>query len=255
MRLRWDGEDELAAGAESKWKFRGRCTSHPDFPNPIFTLPRRGSFEALVEPPDDVSANTELTFQIEAIGPKSELLATSFHAVVAELAEPEGPRKISEESAGMKGRRAPYILRFVTEAEWKDTQCWGATEWTSEDSGCYQEPTQSNPLVLVINEDSALLRSARDAMIGRKLDESTIKRRVNNYTAHIAYHLWQMYQYTQNMKALNAVDDTAPVPDDDQLRGEINRVAATLINLMEQELRGIAGRARHDVTPSTRAGT
>jgi hypothetical protein len=80
-------------------------------------------------------------------------------------------------------------------------------------------------------------------MIGRKLDEATIKRRVNNYAAHIAYHLWQMYQHTQNMKALQAVDENTPVPDDEQLRGEINRVAATLINLMEQELRSAAGRA------------
>lgn len=243
VRLRWDGEDELAAGTEPKWTFRGRCTSHPEFPRPIFTLPRRGSFEALLEPGNEVSATTELTFQIEAIGPKGELLATSFHAVVAEPAEPDGPRKISEESAGMRGRRAPYILRFVTEPEWKATPCWGATEWTLEDSGCYQEPTQSNPLVLVINEDSALLRSARDAMIGRKLDEATIKRRVNNYTAHIAYHLWQMYQHAQSMKAQQAVDETTAVPDDDQLRGEINRVAATLINLMEQELRSAGGRA------------
>ena len=80
-------------------------------------------------------------------------------------------------------------------------------------------------------------------MIGRKLDEATIKRRVNNYAAHIAYHLWQMYQHAQNMKVLQAVDEAATVPDDDQLRGEINRVSATLINLMEQELWGVAGKA------------
>lgn len=232
------GLDELPEGAGATV-----VTSHPEFPKPIFTLPRRGSFEALLELAGDLPVATELTFQIEGTGPRGELLSTSFHAVVAESVEPESPRKVSEESAGMKGRRAPYILKFVTEPEWKATPCWGATEWTLEDSGCYQEPTQSNPLVLIINDDCALLRSAREAMLGRKLDEATIKRRVNNYAAHIAYHLWQMYQHTQNRKALQAVDETTPVPDEEQLRGEINRVAATLINLMEQELRSAAGRA------------
>ena len=132
-------------------------------------------------------------------------------------------------------------MKFVTEAEWKTTPCWSGSEWTSADAGCYQEPTQSNPLVLIINEDCGLLKAARDAMIGRKLDESTIKRRVNNYTAHIAYHLWQMYQSVQAARESNLVDETVGVPTDDQLWGEIDRVAATLINLMEQDLK--AGRS------------
>jgi hypothetical protein len=80
-------------------------------------------------------------------------------------------------------------------------------------------------------------------MISRKLDEGTIKRRVNNYTAHIAYHLWQMYTYVQSMKAQNAVDENMPIPDEEQLRGEINRVSATLINLMEQDVRSVASKS------------
>lgn len=242
VRLRWDGEDELVAGTEPKWRFQGRCTSHPEFPSPIFTLPRRGNFEAVLEVPEGFVPNAELTFQVEAIGPKRALLATSFHGVVTEPVEPESPRKISEPSAAIVGRRAPYILRLVTEPEWKTTPCWGASEWTGSESACYQEPTQSNPLVLIINEDCALLKTARDAMITRKLDEATIKRRVNNYTAHIAYHLWQMYTYVQCMKSQNAVDENTPIPDEEQLRGEINRVSATLINLMEQDVRSVASK-------------
>jgi len=87
--------------------------------------------------------------------------------------------------------------------------------------------------VLIINQDVDLLREAKEAMLKRKLEENSIHKRMNSYTAHVAYHLWQMYQQTQVVKEEHAQDESVRLPDDDQMRAEINRVSSTQINLME----------------------
>jgi hypothetical protein len=232
--MRWDGEDELVTARPPKWVFHARCTSLPSFPPPLFTEPRNGSFEVLLDTPQELEPMRELTFQVEATGPSGELLATPFKAVVTEPVEKPEARKIREEAhAAGTGRKPPYDLRTITEENWASQTCWGSAEWTGVDAGCFNEPTQSSPLVLIINQDCELLADARETMLKRKLDERTIQHRMNNYTAHIAFHLWQMYQQVQKAKEQQALDDTLQLPDDEQLKGEINRVASTLINLME----------------------
>ena len=234
VRMRWDGEDDLVTGHPAQWRFHARCTTLPTYPTPVFTEPRRGNFEVIVDSPQGLASKQELTFQIEAIGPTGELLATPFKGVVSEpAAEPEA-RKISDASSALGSlRRPPYDLRIITQEEWASRTCWGATEWTQEDAGSYNEPTQSSSLVLIINQDIEVLRNATEAMLKRKLDEKTIQHRMNSYIAHIAYHLWQMYQQTQATKEEHALDESVRPPEDDQLRAEINRVASTVINLME----------------------
>ena len=80
--------------------------------------------------------------------------------------------------------------------------------------------------MLIINQDAGLLATAREAMLKRKLDEKTIQHRMNNYTAHIAFHLWQMYQQVQKIKELQAMDahsdeaDQLFRSDADHLRSE-----------------------------------
>jgi hypothetical protein len=235
VRMRWDGEDELVTGRPAKWRFQARCTTLANYPPPVFTEPRHGSFEVILDSPGDLPPKQELTFQVEAVGPSGELLATPFKGVVSEPIERPEARKVTDSSSagGSLFRRPPYEVKIITQDEWASTTCWGGAEWTQDDAGSYNEPTQSSPLVLIINQDVDLLRNAREAMLSRKLDEKTIQNRMNSYTAHIAYHLWQMYQQTQAVKDKHALDESVRPADDDQLRAEINRVGSTLINLME----------------------
>jgi hypothetical protein len=104
---------------------------------------------------------------------------------------------------------------------------------TNSRSEPYNEPSQSSPLILIINQDIELLKVGREAMIKRKLDEKTIQNRMNGYTAHVAYHLWQMYLQNHESLEEQALDDSVRPPNNDQLRAEINRVGSTLIHLME----------------------
>jgi hypothetical protein len=108
-------------------------------------------------------------------------------------------------------------------------QCWGQGDWTEDDGGCFLEPTQSKPLVLVLNEDARVLKAATDKMLDRKLEPSTVKERTSRYQAHVALHLYRMY--LDNRRAQQEDDDAAR-PSEYQLRAEINRVAATLSDLM-----------------------
>jgi hypothetical protein len=56
------------------------------------------------------------------------------------------------------------------------------------------------------------------------------------YTSHVAYHLYQMYLAKEEIKKARETqpeDTDIRLPDDDEMQGEINRVASTLIRLME----------------------
>ena len=68
------------------------------------------------------------------------------------------------------------------------------------------------------------------AALGTKLGETTIQQRINKYTAHVAFHLYQMYEkQKQSEKQPGATD----APNEDQMRDEIQRVSRTLLKLME----------------------
>ena len=74
-----------------------------------------------------------------------------------------------------------------------------------------------------------LLVEYRDKLTAKKLAETTIQQRINKYTTHIAFHLYQIYLKKRAM-AKDPGDDAF---DDDQMRDEIQRVSRTLIELME----------------------
>ena len=90
----------------------------------------------------------------------------------------------------------------------------------------FMEPTERAPLILIINEDMEALREFRRALT-KKNTEQEVQRKVNKYTSHIAFHLYQMYQATQSQKE----DDIDAA--DARRREEIRRVAMTMIKLME----------------------
>jgi hypothetical protein len=73
-----------------------------------------------------------------------------------------------------------------------------------------------------------LLATYREALVARKYAETTIKQRINKYTTHVAFHLYQMYERTQAKS-----EDGEDKLTDSQMRGEIDRVSQTLIKLMD----------------------
>ena len=76
-----------------------------------------------------------------------------------------------------------------------------------------------------------LLTTYRDGLIAKKNAETTIQHRINKYTAHVAFHLYQMY-----MKSKAAGSESGAVSEalsEDQMRDEIHRVSRTLLRLME----------------------
>ena len=82
----------------------------------------------------------------------------------------------------------------------------------------------------IVHQDMELLKTYREGMVKRKppLDPGTIKERTNKYIAHVAFHLYQMYN---EQKRRN--DEREKLVEPDDLRAEINRVGSTLIRVME----------------------
>jgi hypothetical protein len=234
VKLSWDGEDSLTAGLPPAWAFQARCLTHGAFPAITFSKPKDGRFEALVDTPQDLIPNTELNFDVEAIGPNGAKLAASFRGVVVSPPPKPEPRKLAvkaPEAAAI--RRPPYELKYVEQKDWASPTCWGETEWTEADTGCFREPTNGQPLTLIINKDAALLKECREGMIRRKLAESTIQEHLTRYTAHVAFHLYQMYRYLKVQRDAHEQDEKNREPEDSELRAEINRVASTIVMLME----------------------
>jgi hypothetical protein len=232
VRLRWDGMDSLAAGSSPQWTFSATCTNNATVPSIAFTRPRNGGFEALIQPPKGLESGTQLTFDVTATGPSGATLKAVF---VGEVVGPPLPRKVKQmvpEPASQ--RRPPYDLNYVNESKWDSGTCWGQRNWTGADCGCFIEPSQTKALTLIINEDMELLRQYRDSLTSRKLEPATVKERVTRYTSHIAFHLYQMYQHFRDTeKAFKADDSNIKPPTTEDMAGEVNRVAATLIKVME----------------------
>ncbi len=69
-------------------------------------------------------------------------------------------------------------------------------------------------------------RSPRQALAKRNTEQD-VQRKLNKYTSHIAFHLYQMYQATVGKKDEN-VDEA-----DAARKAEVRRVALTMIKLMD----------------------
>jgi hypothetical protein len=228
VRVRWNGLDELATGPTPDWTFKGRCNSQDSFPPITFSTPRDGVFEMLLDPPHGLIPGAQLEFEIEAIGPNGAWLKAAFKAEMVAAPPKLEPRKISAvapETAAQ--RRPPYELKYVKEDQW-DGNCWENSSFTAEDVGCFQDPTDTKPLTLIVNEDARLLKEFRESMVKRKLEESTVQERLTKYNSHVSFHLYQMY--TDQTRRAQDQEETLKV---DHLQAEINRVASTLIRLME----------------------
>jgi hypothetical protein len=224
-----EDSDSLAAGSNPAWIFQARCVTLTNFPKFTFSRPTDGRFELLVDTPHGLLGGNELEFEVTATGPAGAVLTARFRGRVQELEE---PRKVASEAPGAAHRRKPpYKLKVVTEAEWDSKTCWGEKEWTAEDVGCYEEPTDSEPLTLIINEDHRLLKNFREDS-AKRLDEATVRRRVNEFQAHVYFHLYQ--QYKAVLAARRQAEQGLEVrePNEEEFQQEINRVGTTLLRLM-----------------------
>jgi hypothetical protein len=194
VRMRWDGEDHLAIGSPPDWTFQARCATLETFPPIGFSKPSRGRFELLLDTPHGLLPGQTLTFSVDAIGPNGEVLSADFDGIITEPPVADEPRKIKDDAPDARAqRRPPYDLRIVKQEDWGNGNCWGGADWTADDAACFSEPTETSPLTLLINNDSTLLVDFRKDMAKRKLVEATVKERVTRYTAHVAFHLYQMY--------------------------------------------------------------
>lgn len=233
VRLRWDGKDELAVGPEPRWSFRAHQTTEGmEQPNTVLSEPSSGRLTLLVTPHEDWTVGTQLRFEVIARGDDGNVLETAFDAVVVDPPEPpdpdeKEPRQVEGDVTTGARRRPPYVLKYIQRDEYDNGTCWGGTDWTDAEPGCFQEPTERSPLTLIINEDMTALREYRRYLTRKVSTESEVERRINKYTSHVAFHLYQMYQASQRKESEDS-DNT-----DDRRKSEILRVSMTLIKLME----------------------
>ncbi len=226
VKLRWDGKDELITGSTPTWTFRVTCESPSVEPQLFLTRPSGGRFELLIQAAPGLTAGEQLKFDVEAVGP-GKTVSTAF---LADVVEPPTPRKVTSKLLGGGQRRPPYDLRYVERKDWGEDTCWGQ-RWSGSEPGAFEEPSAKSPLTIFINQDMDLLASYRDNLLSKKLAETTIKQRINKYTAHVAFHLYQMYEKKKQLTAQG--DGAVDGPNEDQMRDEIQRVAKTLLRLME----------------------
>lgn len=233
VRLAWDGKDELAVGAPPAWAFSATCQGLPSFPPITFSKPTAGRLELLLQTPEDVAAGTELIFEVKASGPSAKVLSATFTAQVVQVVQeaPKKAKKVVPEPSAQ--RKPPYELKYVSKDEW-DKGYWGGDgQWRKDDAACFHEPTEGTPLVLVINQDMELLHLYQEDLKSKKLEPATVKERVTRYTSHVAFHLYQMYQNYRQLSDLARKDESMKAPTQEAMSGEINRVAATLIKVMQ----------------------
>jgi hypothetical protein len=227
VKLRWDGKDELVAGNSPQWEFRVTCEAPTNEPRFYHTRPVAGLFELLIEGATALKPGEQLKFDVEAIGP-GKTLSTAF---LADVIEPSSARKITSKASGGGQRRPPYQLAYVKRENWNDANftCFGQP-WSGADAGSFDPPDAKTPLTIFINQDMDLLAAYRDRLLAKRHAEATIQQRINNYTAHVAFHLYQMYR---RKKSAETGGPDIEFPSDEMLKEEIERVAHTLIKLME----------------------
>jgi hypothetical protein len=161
-----------------------------------FSEPLAGRFSLLISPKPEWQAGERLKFEVTATGPQGRELFAAFEADVVDPQPPpedkpeKGPRLVDGEFKTGSMRRPPYQLKVIKRDEYAQ-RCWDAEEWTDEDAGAFLRPTERAPLILIINEDMAVLRNFKRALTKRNTEQD-VQRKVNKYTSHIAFHLYQM---------------------------------------------------------------
>jgi hypothetical protein len=205
------------------------------FPKVTRTNPREGRFELLIDTPRALLAAQDLTFEVEAVGPKGKRLRAEFVGRLELPPEPESPgtrkRKVAE--LRLTNPRL-YDFRLIREEQWHASPYWTRPNWDAQSAGCFFAPTAKDPLVLVVNEDFAPLKAAREEMVKKGLLEGTISERVTKYHTHVALHLYAMYRDKTTSES-NGDPDLEAVPHaamEDFLDGEIVRTANTILRLL-----------------------
>jgi hypothetical protein len=230
VRLRWDGKDRLLTDDMPKWKLSAKLAGHSGpQPDMNFSDPLAGRFSLLISPRPEWQPGERLKFEVIASGPGGRELFAAFEADVIEPPQapekPEkGPRLVDGEFKTGAMRRPPYELKTITRDQYQQ-QCWNASEWTDEDAGAFITPTERAPLILIINQDMGPLRDFRQALAKRNTEQD-VQKKLNKYTSHIAFHLYQMYQETGKK------DENVDLADAAR-RAEVRRVAMTMIKLMD----------------------
>ncbi len=233
VKVIWDGKDQLTSGNKPIWTFIANCTSHTSFPIPTLSKPSNGRFEVLVRTPDDILIGTKLSFLVQAFGPNNQTLSVNFGA---EVVEPPGPKKMKTEIPIRGQRRPPYKIVYVHEKDFSSATRWGDELWDTTHSGAFIEPKKDTPLTLCINQDYGLLKKYIDNLITKKADEQRTEEKKTKYVSHVAYHLYQMYLNKEEIKQQKEKypeQQDIHEPQDEEMQLEINRVAGTLIRLME----------------------
>lgn len=232
VRLRWDGKDRLLNANVPQWKLSANVVGDGKAqPEMSFSEALAGRFSLLISPRDEWQVRERLKFEVIATGPRGRQLSATFEADVVDPPLPvddkpeKGPRLIDSEFKTGQMRRPPYQLKIIKRDDYAQP-CWDADEWTDEDPGAFLAPTDRAPLTLIINEDMGALRDFRRALTKRNTEQD-VERKVNKYTSHIAFHLYQMYQATEGRKEEDV--DAA----DARRREEIRRVAMTMVRLMD----------------------
>lgn len=229
VRLRWDGKDRLLTANVPPWSLSAKTIGdgRPQ-PEMNFSEPLAGRFSLLISPRQDWKVGDKLKFEVLAVGLHGRELRAPFEALVVDPPIPPDPKKPQLVDAEYKTgqiRRPPYQLKVIKRDDYGQP-CWDADEWTDDDPGAFLAPTDRAPLTLIINEDMAALRDFRRALAKRNTEQD-VERKINKYTSHIAFHLYQMFQATQGRKEEDI--DAA----DARRREEIRRVAMTMIRLMD----------------------
>ncbi|TGQ36509.1 hypothetical protein [Mesorhizobium sp. M00.F.Ca.ET.216.01.1.1] len=227
--LRWDGKDQLLSGDPAAWHLKARLIEGAGTLKYSFSDPTSGRFGLLISPDPIWNAGDSLWIEVTAIGPNEATLSTDFLADVVEAPEkpiPLAPRLIDSNVPFGSIRRPPYDLRYITRDDYSE-ECWGGKPWTDDDPGYFREPTDKAPLILIINTDMAVFKDYNKFLVAKGITEGEIDRRRTKYNSHVAYHLYQMYQSTLDDKEGDF--DSA----EERRRAEIQRVAMTLVKLME----------------------
>jgi hypothetical protein len=230
VRLRWDGKDDLASGRSHTWTFAARAlNSGAGQPRMSFSEPNGGRLTLLITPRKEWALGDSLRFEVMATAPGHDTLTATFDAIVVEPEAPPAerePRLVDAEVLKGSSRRPPYVPRYISRDNYEEVECWGGADWTDEDPGCFKEPTDRAPLVLIINKDFAPLREYKRHLT-KNYTEGEVERRITKYTSHLFFHLYQMYQAASS----SSPDDGEAA--DQRYRTEIQRVATTLIRVME----------------------
>lgn len=237
VRMRWDGKDELTAGAAPTWQVRARCTTLSTFPKINYTQPHSGRFELLIDTPRSLLPTQKLEFLVEAVGPSGKILSAK---LVARL---EAPEVEDPDKPGMRKRKVaeiqavptrPYEFKLIGEDDWDSTPYWNKPMWDANSVGCFVPPSKGDPLILVVNKDYEPLKAACASMVKNKgYVESTIEERRTKYFTHVGVHLYAMFRFRKELEKLPEADaDYSPTAMDEFMESEIERTAGTVLHLL-----------------------